>query len=211
MKSQDLLVFLKIASLTRPALTGIKLRTEGWQDWSHRYDAGVSRGSDDPGDLRGDALRPIAPDFSVRGLADATGISKSQISLSMRHGEEIGLLMVATGSQPSVNRRGLLEFLVYGAKYIFPVRAGAPTRGIATGVAAPVFDGKLFSSSAAAQVWPDAYGKTVGQAIAPLTPSVTHAVRRDALLYAMLALFDSIRVGGARERNMAEKELAGLL
>lgn len=212
MKSQDLLLLLKLASLSNPAPQGIRLRTKGWQDWSRLYDAEGQDGLDESDHADSDERRQSRlPDFSVRGLAEATGISKSQVSLSMRHCEEIGLLATGNDKTPAVNRRGLLEFLAYGAKYVFPVRVGASTRGIATGAAAPVFDGKLFSAAESAQVWPDAYGKTVGQAIAPLTHSVPHAVRRDALLYAMLALLDSIRVGGARERGLAEKELALLL
>ncbi|MEX1828203.1 transcriptional regulator [Luteibacter sp. CQ10] len=209
MKSQDLLLLLKIASLTRPE-TPFALRTEGWQDWERLYDPDDSH-AEAPAATSLPSDAPV--DFSVRGLALSTGISKSQVSISMRHCIDIGLMIAAREGAPSVNRRGLFEFLVYGARYVFPVRPGAPTRGIATGVSAPVFQGKLYTAadSMAAQVWPDPRGNTMGQAVTPLSASVPFAVRQDPTLYALLALLDAIRLGAARERGIAERELRRLL
>lgn len=50
-------------------------------------------------------------------------------------------------------------------------------------------------------------GQVQGVAVKPLYPSVPHAARRDAALYDLLALVDALRLGRARERAMAEKEL----
>lgn len=47
----------------------------------------------------------------------------------------------------------------------------------------------------------------MGQAIEPLYKSVPFAVRRDNELYAYLALLDAIRMGNARESNLAIKML----
>jgi hypothetical protein len=85
------------------------------------------------------------------------------------------------------------------------------TRGIATSVAAPVFAGRLFSGGDDKPVWPYALGNTKGQAVEPLTSSVPKAVENDVMLYALLALVDSLRIGGARERTMAEDDLSRLL
>jgi hypothetical protein len=41
----------------------------------------------------------------------------------------------------------------------------------------------------------------------PLYDSVPGAARRDPALYDLLALIDAIRMGRARERNVAEKEI----
>lgn len=56
-------------------------------------------------------------------------------------------------------------------------------------------------------VWPDAEGMLQGAAVKPLYPSVPHAARNEPRLYDLLALVDAIRIGRARERNWAEKEL----
>jgi hypothetical protein len=52
-------------------------------------------------------------------------------------------------------------------------------------------------------VWPDPRGNTSGFAIEPLFKTVPMAVRNDRLLYELLALVDSIRMGQPRERNLA--------
>lgn len=44
---------------------------------------------------------------------------------------------------------------------------------------------------------------TRGAGLAPLYPSVPEAALRNEKLYALLALFDAIRSGQARERNAA--------
>jgi hypothetical protein len=212
LKSQDILVLLKIASLTHPSRETVGLRTEGWQDWARRYDQLAASTEAPQAERMPLSAADVPPaDFTVRALATETGVSKSQVSLSLRQAADAGLLIPAAGAVPSVNRRGLFEFLVYGARYVFPVRMGPLTRGIATGVAAPVFAGKLFSAGESGHVWPDPEGKSSGQSIEPLSPSVPHAVKRDSLLYGMLALTDSLRIGAARERQVAERELARLL
>jgi hypothetical protein len=41
----------------------------------------------------------------------------------------------------------------------------------------------------------------------PLHPAVPDAARRDNRLWELLALVDAIRIGNARERNLAGREL----
>ena len=45
----------------------------------------------------------------------------------------------------------------------------------------------------------------------PLYASVPGAARRNPALYDLLALVDALRIGRARERNLAEKEISALL
>jgi hypothetical protein len=210
LKSQDLLILLKIVSLTRPAESPVPLRTEGWQDWHSQYDPDFPVIRDrQPGPLKSETTEHR---FSVRALADSTGVSKSQVALSLQRCHDVGLTF-ENRDKPGlqVHRRGLYEFLVYAVRFVFPAKIGATTRGIATGVAAPVFAGKLYSVGDDKLVWPYALGNTKGQAIEPLTGSVPKAVEHDAMLYAMLALVDSLRLGAAREKSMAESHLARLL
>jgi hypothetical protein len=46
-----------------------------------------------------------------------------------------------------------------------------------------------------------------GAAVQPLDSSVPGAARRDPALYDLLALVDALRIGRARERSLAEKEI----
>jgi hypothetical protein len=43
--------------------------------------------------------------------------------------------------------------------------------------------------------------------VQPLDRSVPQAARRDPALYDLLALVDALRIGRARERGLAEKEI----
>ena len=54
-----------------------------------------------------------------------------------------------------------------------------------------------------ATVWPHAEGPVRGIALIPLYPSVPAAALRNPALYENLALFDALRMGRARERNLA--------
>ena len=50
-------------------------------------------------------------------------------------------------------------------------------------------------------------GQVQGAAVQPLYSSVPGAARRDPALYDLLALVDALRIGRARERSLAEKEI----
>lgn len=99
----------------------------------------------------------------------------------------------------------LFEFIVYGIRYVFPEHPGAMVRGIPTSHSAPPLN-KLFSENDA-YVWPSAKGTVRGQAINPLYPSVLIATEKDEKLYELLTLIDAVRVGKAREKELATKEL----
>jgi hypothetical protein len=63
------------------------------------------------------------------------------------------------------------------------------------------------AADALVPVWPDPEGKIKGRAVEPLHPGVPKAAQEDDEFYALLALIDVLRVGRAREREMAEAEL----
>lgn len=109
-----------------------------------------------------------------------------------------------------VNNRNLAEFAVHGARYAFaPDRLPAAV-GVPTSHSAPAFAG-VFAPGSDDWVWPHPNGTVRGQGLEPLHPSVPFAATQDAALYEMLALFDALRVGRARERGMALKRLPRLI
>jgi len=108
---------------------------------------------------------------------------------------------------PKANVKALMEFIAYGIRYVFPVKPGVVTRGIATSFAAPVLKGQLMSSGELPPVWSDAQGNTKGVAIEPLHKNIRQAVNNDVVLYALLALTDAVRLGLPRERNLAVDKL----
>lgn len=156
----------------------------------------------DAGPVKG--FQNLGHQYSVRALAQETGISKSQVSLALQRCFDVGLAKRDRRSGiPHTNTKGLFEFIVYGLRYVFPARLGPVSRGIATSLGAPVLEGQLMSAGELVPVWPDARGDTKGQSVEPLFNSVIYAIRRDDELYALLALVDAIRIGQSRERNLA--------
>lgn len=206
MKSQDIVVLLKLVSLHQ-RLRGIsQLRAEAFSAENRDWQGWESPASEEalvalPGNI-------LAEAFSVRGLEASLGISKSEVNASIQRSYQTGLAIQDRKSgYPKTNVRGLLEFIGHGLKYVFPARPGAMVRGIPTAAAAPVLQGELVSASDYICVWPDAQGREMGQALDPLFRSVPHAVRRDPELYATLALVDAIRLGKPRESKLARQLL----
>ncbi|MEI8191594.1 MAG: hypothetical protein WCI75_17915, partial [candidate division NC10 bacterium] len=76
-----------------------------------------------------------------------------------------------------------------------------------TAWAAPAMSDKFSSSDQVPPVWPDPESRVQGAAVQPLYGSVPGAARRDPELYDLLALIDALRIGRARERALAEKEI----
>ena len=159
MKSQDILILLKLISLHQ----------------SH-------------------SVRPES--FSVRALATSTGISKTEVSASLNRSIESNLAKLDRHSRlPIANTKALLNFIVSGLRYVFPVKPGAIDRGLVTGFDAPGLDGLLSSMGEHHYVWPDANGRDKGQTVAPLYKTAPYAAQQDPNLYRSMALVDALRLG----------------
>lgn len=104
----------------------------------------------------------------------------------------------------------LAEFALHGAKYAFPAEKLPLVVGVPTSHSAPAFAG-VFAPGSTDFVWPHPNGAVRGVGVEPLHPSVPFAAMQDAKLYELLALFDALRVGKARERGMALERLQTLI
>lgn len=179
MKSQDVVILLKLASLEDEA-----------KEIDHQFPPPGLAAGEDP--------------YSVRGLEAALGISKTEISASLKRSLASGLAIKdrKTG-RPKPSRRHLREFIVHGLKFVFPAKPGAMQRGLPTAFAAPVLRESLHSAGSLIFVWPYAHAKDMGQSVDPLFKSVPEACEKDKRLYAYLALVDAIRIGNQRESKHA--------
>ncbi|MDP2322279.1 MAG: hypothetical protein Q8O42_23430 [Acidobacteriota bacterium] len=140
-------------------------------------------------------------------LAGELGLSASQVHGSLKRLEKSRLVATPTdGGRPIVH--AVEEFLIYGLKYVFPAQRGEVTRGIPTAHAAPPLNHHFASGADLPPVWPDSEGEVRGTALDPLHKMVPGAVRKDPALYELLALIEALRDGRARERQLAERELA---
>jgi len=131
-------------------------------------------------------------------LAKSLFISQSEISASLKRSAYARLLQ---NKGKEVARQPFMDLLQYGVPYMFPQQPGVVVRGIPTAHSAEPLV-QLISSSEN-YVWPYAKGHMRGHSILPLYPSVIQAVELDPQLYEYLALIDAIRVGRAREKNLA--------
>jgi hypothetical protein len=140
--------------------------------------------------------------WSQLTLADELFISQSEISHSLARSKYSGLLHVYG---KSVNLNSFMEFLQYGIRFVFPQKPGPVVRGVPTAHSAPPLNSTIHSDED--YVWPSVKGQERGHGIIPLYSSVVDAVKLDSDLYELLALVDALRVGKAREREMAIQEL----
>jgi len=142
---------------------------------------------------------------SYAELGKSLSMSASEVHAAVRRLIEARLIDPET---KEVRREALGNFLVHGVPYAFPANLKEVTRGMPTAWAAPVMIGKLSAIDQLPPVWPDPNGRVQGSSVEPLYPSVPQAARNDPALYDLLALVDALRVGRARERNFAEKEIS---
>ena len=100
----------------------------------------------------------------------------------------------------------LTEFLIFGLKYVFPAEPGAIAKGIPTAHSAIPIKEKIISSTES-NVWANSNGNSRGQSIEPLYKTVPDAAMDDQAFYELIALVDTIRIGKAREVQIAIDEL----
>lgn len=182
MKSQDIVILLKLVSLQEQENSGLLGNSN--EDSGHK----------DP--------------YAVRSLGASLGISKTEVSAALNRSLSSGLAFKDRKlDRPQSNRRNLYEFIAYGLKFVFPAKPGAPQRGLPTAYAAPMLEGQLMSGGEDICVWPYAAGKMKGLSVEPLFKSVPEAVLRDEHLYEYLALVDAVRLGNQRESNLAAAHL----
>lgn len=148
--------------------------------------------------------------FLLAHLADEFQVSLSTIHASLGRAESARLISRSAGSLRAL-RPAVQEFAIYGVKYAFPAVVGRVGRGLATAVGAPVLAKHFEGTDGLVPVWADPEGKTFGYEVIPLHPSVPAAASRDEGLYDVLALVDALRVGAAREREIALNELKARL
>ena len=151
-------------------------------------------------------LKRMTPQGKVmlnKDIATSLGISASEVSEAM---ERCRVAQLVDNSKKRVNTLALKEFLVNGLRYVFPIQLGSVVRGVPTAVSAPPINQHI-SSDSERFVWPYKKGMVRGQAITPLYSTIPEAVEKDADLYKLLVIADTLRMGRVRERDVAIQEL----
>ena len=206
LKPQDFLVALKLVACGEQRWTYALLAQELGISVSEAH-ACIKRGLQ--AGLLVDSTLLIPPPEPFQGVQEAAAVYRVQVR--PRRAKASSMNSSDTADNPvKVNSRNLAEFAVHGAKYAFPADTLPASVGVPTSHSAPAFVG-VFAPGSDDWVWPHPNGSARGQGLKPLHPSVPFAAMQDVKLYEMLALFDALRIGRARERGMAIKRLPLLI
>lgn len=141
-------------------------------------------------------------DWLIKDLANELYISQSEVSESLNRSLIAGLI---SNNRKRVIRSSLFDFLIYGLKYVYPVKPSSFVRGMRTAHSAPPLSDLILSEDV--YVWPCLDGDTKGFSIEPLYPNLPKACKADNNLYELLVLIDAIRIGNKREIKFALEEL----
>jgi hypothetical protein len=139
-------------------------------------------------------------------LGDAMRMSRFEAHAAVQRLTAARLVALVDG-QPRPIMAALRGFVISGAPYAYPAVRGEMTIGFPTGYAVAPLKGLIVASNEAPLVWPHPEGIARGPGLLPLYENLPLAAREDASLYELLALFDALRAGQARERELARKLL----
>ena len=116
-------------------------------------------------------------------------------------------LVAEVDGPPRPVMAALRQFAVNGAQYVYPAVRGEMTIGFPTAYGVSPLKEKMAAANELPPVWPHPEGKARGQGLLPLYENLPLAAKQDTALYELLALFDALRAGQARERELAKKLL----
>ena len=142
------------------------------------------------------------PEATFEALSRDLLISTSTVHGAVKRLE--GAQLVVPGSR-TINRLALREFLEHGVRYAFPARPAAQVQGVPTAHAGPPLAAQIVSTDPT--VWPAARGPMRGAAVTPLLKRAVELPEHCPDLYEALTLVDALRVGRARERELASEAL----
>jgi len=142
----------------------------------------------------------VDSEWTYREIAGKLDMSPSSVHDGLARADLCNLF---NKDKRRILRRNLLEFLVHGIRYAFPVPPKPVSRGILTGYAVPPLSDRIQHEEDFPPVWPYAQGTELGQAIKPLHPSVPRIAQEDKSFYEVFSLIEALRNGRTREKAIA--------
>lgn len=148
------------------------------------------------------------PALTQMELASRLCISSSQVNSAIKI-LVISKLLNLKNNKPVPIVSALEEFVLSGVKYCYPVKVGELTIGVPTAYAAEPLVKEIAEQNDPIPVWPYVAGGARGLALEPLHKNVPKALSEfpDPELFVYLVLIDALRIGRAREKNLAVKYL----
>lgn len=143
--------------------------------------------------------------WTYAALGESLAMSASETHASVKRAVACGLAVAPSRGEWSPVRPNLLEFVLHGARYIWPATAGPVKRGVPTAFGSEPLASQLVVAPGEAPVWAHPEGKAKGPTLSPLYRTAPQAALADPALHRLLALLDALRTGRARERALAAK------
>jgi hypothetical protein len=140
----------------------------------------------------------LTPDAPYRALAAAVGLSQGETHNAVKR---LTLARLLRPDHRAPRVEALFDFLTKGVPHAFPAELGAESRGVPTAHAAPPLVSDFSASDAV--VWPSPDGELRGASVEPLHAAAPMIAKSNPSLYELLALVDALRIGQARERQLA--------
>lgn len=140
----------------------------------------------------------VSPEDRYETMADILGIGVGSGHRSVTRLVAAGLMLP---HRRAVNSGALAEFLEHGVRFVFYPVTGPEVQGVPTAHSGPPLADAIASERAL--VWPSADGTVRGDSLVPLYEGAAGLISRSPGLYELLTLVDAVRVGRARERQLA--------
>lgn len=141
-------------------------------------------------------------DWRQIDIAIDLGLSQGEVAKALSRLIKSGLVQ-----DKRVNRSAALEFILHAVKYIFPAEVGALAAGVPTAISSPMHERMVVQRGDDSYVWPSIHGSIRGQMIKPFYPQLAEAALKDSDFYGLMSAIEILRVGRARERNLAAQYL----
>lgn len=135
-------------------------------------------------------------------LNDRTGVSPSNLHSAIKKLIAARLMTDSNEGAPRILIENTIEFVCFGASYVFPARRGQITVGMPTAAHALPLS-SLLNTADQALVWASLGGTTRGESLEPIHKNVPALALLEPEFYRLAAAFDGIRIGGAREKVIA--------
>lgn len=148
--------------------------------------------------------------YTFAALAGELAMSAAEVHASVNRATLAGLVVQRGKGDWSPVRPALQEFLLHGVRYAFAAQPGPVKRGVPTAHGVEPLASALHDAGDA-PVWAHAQGSAKGPSILPIYRTAPQAALADPELHRLLALVDALRIGRARERELAARLLADAL
>jgi hypothetical protein len=145
-----------------------------------------------------------SPDWSLASVGDGLELASSAVFRAL---ERLGRAGLYDPRAHRIRHAQGHEFMVHASRYLFPPDFDGESRGVPAAWSAPPLRDRLASGDGLPVVWAHPAGEVRGIALEPVHRNVPNIAIRDADMAELLAIFDGLRAGDARVRDVAADEL----